>query len=67
MPTRVGRKRGGGDAAATARLQEQIREGQGYEALQTARALFARLEGQGKGGQARTMALDVARTFAEAG
>ena len=49
-------------------LQEQIAQGgQHYEALQTARALFSRLEGQGKPGQARELALNVAKTFAEAG
>jgi len=52
------------------RLQQQIRDGETYEALQTARALFARMEGSGKsgaGGEARTMLLEVARTLAEAG
>ena len=68
MPPRRSKKSSGGSGVdcPTSRLQEQIKEGQTYEALQTARAVFARLEGQKKGGQARTLALDLAKSFAEA-
>jgi hypothetical protein len=68
MPTRVGRRREGADGA-TERLKAEMQEGpqQAYEALQTARALFARWEGQGQGGRARSLAVELAGAFAEAG
>lgn len=75
MPTRVGRRRGGaagggeGDAATVERLKGEVKAGpqEAYEALQTARALFARWESQGQGGRARALAVALAGAFAEAG
>lgn len=61
------RRRAAAAGGASARLQEQIAQGQSYEALQTARALFARYTAQGKPAAARDLALKVAVTFAEAG
>ena len=75
MPRRTGKRSSGssGDAGSSGpilRLQQQIRDGETYEALQTTRALFARMEGSGKcggGGEARAILVEVARTLAEAG
>lgn len=76
MPPRTARRRvgaegggGGGDSGTTERLKGEIKEGpqQAYEALQTARALIARWEGQGQGGRARSMGAELAKAFAEAG
>lgn len=73
MPTRAGRRRGAdggeGDGATIERLKGEVQAGpqEAYEALQTARALFARWEGQGQGGRARTLALALAEAFVEAG
>jgi hypothetical protein len=71
MPPRTARRRGGapGEDGATERLKAEIQEGSqaAYEALQTARALFARWEGQGQGGRARAMAVELAGAFAAAG
>ncbi len=72
MPPRTARRRGGaggGEDGATERLKAEIKEGSqaAYEALQTARALFARWEGQGQGGRARAMAVELAGAFAAAG
>lgn len=72
MPPRTARRRGTGgeaDGSSTERLKAEIKEGpqQAYEALQTARALFARWEGQGQAGRARAMGAELAKAFAEAG
>lgn len=48
-------------------MQEQLNAGDSYGALQTARAVFARLEGQGKGCEGRELILSIARSFAEKG
>jgi hypothetical protein len=48
-------------------MQEQLNAGDSYGALQTARAVFARLEGQGKGCEGRELILTIARSFAEKG
>ncbi|EWM27335.1 hypothetical protein Naga_101019g2, partial [Nannochloropsis gaditana] len=83
MPRRTGKRSlvagADGDSntcSSTARLQRMIQDGETYEALQTARALFARLDGapvsaanpgRKKGAEARVMVLHVARTLAEVG
>jgi hypothetical protein len=83
MPRRTGKRSlvagADGDSnscSSTARLQRMIQDGETYEALQTARALFARLDGapvsaanpgRKKGAEARVMVLNVARTLAEVG
>lgn len=75
MPRRTGQRSSGssddaGSNGQVLRLQQQIRDGETYEALQTTRALFARMERSGKrggGGEARAILLKVASTLAEAG